>query len=99
MPYNRDGFYIENEPSYSKDCTRRLERDCERRREIVARLDRILSSRRCPSWARELLADYRRDLIVELHDDRRAYDKYDRAFAEACDDPTGQDLDVFCDSH
>lgn len=70
------------------------ERDLER---TVARIDTILAQyARRPMTARRMALRATRDAyVIDLHNMRRAHDAFDRAFAEACDDPTGQDLDSF----
>ncbi len=67
------------------------ERDLER---SIARIESILA--RFPQSSHcATLQETRNTLVLDLHDMRRAHDAFDRRFAEACDDPTGQDLDSF----
>ena len=93
MPYNEDGFRYE-EACHGKDadrCFARAGRDMET---TIARLDAILRNRRIGSRY-EVIRAHRDGLVVELHDHRTAGARYDRAYAKAMSDPTGQDLDTF----
>jgi len=77
-----------------KDLDRRCAKLRDGLRVRIAKLERMIDThngnRRVPA-----LRELRDDHVIELHDMTRAHANYDRRFEEACDDPTGQDLDTF----
>lgn len=95
MPYNDDGFYIENEPSHGKDADRRFHRNLSAMLGRIKRIERIISNTRVRATVLDRLKGERIDLILSLHDARSAGAEYDERHAEAMSDPTGQDLDTF----
>lgn len=75
-----------------------LDRHCLRQqRTLETCIERIEAiCQRFPHSARcQPLRELRNELVIELHDTKRAHSAYDRRRAEAYDDPTGQDGDSF----
>ena len=68
-------------------------------RDRIYRIENILASyqhrrqRHCIRY--QQLSEALDETVLKLHHMQRAHAKYDRAFQEALEDPTGQDLDSF----
>jgi hypothetical protein len=81
------------------DLDRRLERENIAQRRRIARLDEILQNPKCRGTRRARILEERNASVIEMHEATRRQRVFDKRFSEACEDPTGQDLDVFlgCD--